>query len=142
MRPKHHKSSEKQLLPLVNERCLWYNTFNASLLCVEPNIEEFFGNTETNEPDKTIVTLPLVEKNHALFSEGHEKGHEKGHDVNARAEAALRIIHENPCVKLADIASSLGITLKQARLAIDLLKSTNLIQREGSARNGKWIIIE
>lgn len=109
---------------------------------VEPNIEEFFGNTETNEPDKTIVKLPLVEKNHALFSEGHEKGHEKGHDVNARAEAALRIIHENPCVKLADIASSLGITLKQARLAIDLLKSTNRIQREGSARNGKWIIIE
>ena len=109
---------------------------------VEPNIEEFFGNTETNEPDKTIVTLSLVEKNHALFSEEHEKGHEKGHDVNARAEAALRIIHENHCVKLADIASSLGITLKQARFAIDLLKSTNRIQRDGSARNGKWIIIE
>lgn len=105
---------------------------------MEANIEEFFDNTETNEPDKTIVTLPLVEKNHALFSEGHEKGH----DVNARAEAALRIIYENPCVKLTDIASSLGITLKQVRLAIDLLKSTNRIQREGSARNGKWIIVE
>ena len=34
---------------------------------VEPNIEEFFGNTETNEPDKTIVTLPLVEKDQSLF---------------------------------------------------------------------------
>ena len=75
----------KSIIRIYYTRCLWYNTFNASLLCVESIIEEFFGNTETNETDKTIVTLPLVEKNHALFSEGHEKGHEKGYDVNARA---------------------------------------------------------
>ncbi len=34
---------------------------------VEPNIEEFFGNSDANEPDKTVVTLPLVEKDHLLF---------------------------------------------------------------------------
>ncbi|EWM54170.1 hypothetical protein RF007C_02520 [Ruminococcus flavefaciens 007c] len=141
MRSKQHKSSEKQLLPLVNERRLWYNTFNASLLCVEPNIEEFFGNTETNEPDKTIVTLPLVEKDQSLFGKGTKKGTKKGTEIAERVELVFQLIKADPCITQMEIASKLSITLKQTKTALDNLKKNNRIKREGSARNGKWIII-
>ena len=102
---------------------------------VEPNIEEFFGNTDTNEPDKTFVTLPLVEKDQSLFGKGTKKGTEM-------AELVFQLIKADPCITQMEIASKLSITLKQTKTALDNLKKNNRIKREGSARNGKWIIIK
>ena len=108
---------------------------------VEPNIEEFFGNTETNEPDKTIVTLPLVEKDQSLFGKGTKKGTKKGTEIAERVELVFQLIKAEPCITQMEIASKLSITLKQTKTALDNLKKNNRIKREGSARNGKWIII-
>ena len=108
---------------------------------VEPNIEEFFGNTETNEPDKTVVTLPLVEKDQSLFGKGTKKGTKKGTEIAERVELVFQLIKADPCITQMEIASKLSITLKQTKTALDNLKKNNRIKREGSARNGKWIII-
>ena len=113
---------------------------------IEPSIVEAFGNNDTNEPDKTIVTLPLVEKDHALFSKGREKGQEKGHNKKAdeirdRADKVLKLITENPFMTLEEIASEIGITVKQTRTAIEFLKETKRINRDGSSRKGRWVII-
>ncbi len=119
MRSKHHKSSEKQLLPLVNERRLWYNTFNASLLCVEPNIEESFGNTETNEPDKTIIILPLVDKGTVspVLQKGAKKG-AKAEEIQKRVALVYQAICANPKVKNTELESIVGASKRQIENAI------------------------
>lgn len=108
---------------------------------VEPNIEEFFGNSDANEPDKTVVTLPLVEKDQSLFGKGTKKGTKKGTEIAERVELVFQLIKADPCITQMEIASKLSITLKQTKTALDNLKKNNRIKREGSARNGKWIII-
>ncbi len=139
MRSKHHKSSEKQLLPLVNERRLWYNTFNASLLCVEPNIEEFFGNTETNEPDKTIIILPLVDK--GTVSPVLQKG-SKAEEIQKRVALVYQAICANPKVKNTELESIVGASKRQIENAIKILKQEGKIHRDKENRKGKWIITE
>ena len=47
---------------------------------VEPTIEEIFGG-EANEPDKTVVTLPLVEKEASWTDTPHVIPHDTPHDV-------------------------------------------------------------
>lgn len=109
---------------------------------VEPNIEEFFGNSDANEPDKTVVTLPLVEKDQSLFGKGTKKRTKKGTEIAERVELVFQLIKADPCITQMEIASKLSITLKQTKTALDNLKKNNRIKREGSARNGKWIVIE
>lgn len=139
MRSKHHKSSEKQLLPLVNERCLWYNTFNASWLCVEPNIEEFFGSNEPNEPDKTIIILPLVDK--GTVSPVLQKG-AKAEEIQKRVALVYQAICANPKVKNTELESIVGASKRQIENAIKILKQEGKIHRDKENRKGKWIITE
>ena len=42
---------------------------------MEPTVEEQFG---ADVPDRTTLTLPLVDINHAVSGVGPEKGPEKG----------------------------------------------------------------
>jgi predicted HTH transcriptional regulator len=46
---------------------------------VEPTIEEIFGG-EANEPDKTVVTLPLTEKDASWADTIHDATHDTTHD--------------------------------------------------------------
>lgn len=109
---------------------------------VEPTIEEFFGTDAPNEPDKTIITLPLVIKDQSLLEKGTKKGTKKRTEIDERVESVLQLLIENPCITQSEIASKLNITLKQTKTALDNLKRNNRIKRDGSARNGKWIITE
>lgn len=111
---------------------------------VEPNIEEFFGNTETNEPDKTIVTLPLVEKDQEILQKQPKKQPKtkKETEIEERVEAVLAIIRENPTISRSAIATLLSISESQVRTAIESLRKNEVIKRDGSLRNGKWIIIK
>lgn len=83
------------------------------------------------------------EDNHRLFGKGDEKGDEKAikkDKIIMRAEAALRIIEDNPIITVNELASALNVTRKQAENALKLLKEDGRIHREGSARKGRWII--
>ncbi|MBR5684120.1 MAG: putative DNA binding domain-containing protein [Ruminococcus sp.] len=109
----------------------------------EPTIEEFFGG---DAPDKTIITLPLVEMDHAAFTKGHEKRHEKRHEkgsfIEIRIEEVLKLIREKPEITQAEISEIMDISLKRVRTAMEALKQSGRIYREGSDRKGKWIINE
>jgi len=60
--------------------------------------------------------------------------------MNARVDAVLRLIHETPTIPRAEIASRLGITEAQVRTALDILKRSGTIHREGSDKGGRWVI--
>ncbi len=115
---------------------------------VEPNIEEFFGNTETNEPDKTVIMLPLVEKDQEILQKQPNKQPKKQPktkketEIEERVAQVLAIIRENPTISRSAIATLLSISESQVRTAIENLRTNEVIKREGSLRNGKWIIIE
>ena len=71
---------------------------------------------------------------------GEEKEKKKGEEMADRIEQVLLLISEEPECTLHEISSRLNISKKQAETAINKLKETNRIHRDGSDRNGKWII--
>ena len=108
----------------------------------EPVIEEHFGE---DGPNKTIVTLPLVNKDLAFSEKGPEKRPEKGPDkksetIERRIVQVYSLIQGNPAISRAEIGRHLNISDKQAKLAIEVLKKRAIIHREGSDRKGIWVI--
>lgn len=101
---------------------------------VEPNIEEYFGNTETNEPDKTIVTLPLVEKEN-FYHRGDRNG-----DRNAASELIMAILEKNGHLTLSEIAEKTQLTRRQVERIIQKLKDSGIVIRQGSTKSGSWIV--
>lgn len=77
---------------------------------------------------------------HLLSEKGDEKEMKKGDEIASRVEKTLEIITNNPQITINELALALQSTKKQAETAINRLKETGRIHREGSARNGKWII--
>ncbi len=110
----------------------------------EPVIEEHFGE---DGPNKTVVILPLVLKNQALFEKRPEKGpekrpHRKTDDIEKRIMQVYELIAINPSISRPEIGQQLNISLKQTRIAVDALKERGIIHREGSARKGLWVIVK
>ena len=107
----------------------------------EPIVEETFG---TEIGDRTKVTLPLAKKDqddyHQDHHQGGKDGGEKGVDWQSRSESILSLIRDNPSISTAKLSESLNLSRRQVERALDLLKETGRIHREGSARNGKWIV--
>ena len=105
---------------------------------VEPTIDEYFGG---DEPNKTVVTLPLVEKNQSLIEKRTKKG-TKQKEKEERASKILELIKINPSITQSEMAVELNLSIKQVKNATDYLKNNRMIVHEGSARKGKWIIIK
>jgi predicted HTH transcriptional regulator len=112
---------------------------------VEPTIDEYFGG---DEPNKTVVTLPLVEKELVETEKRPKKqpkkqpNRNKTLEVMERTEKILDLIKDDPTISRSEIARSLSLTEAQIRTAIDRLKKNDIIKWEGSPRKGKWIIIK
>lgn len=108
---------------------------------VEPTIDEYFGG---DEPNKTVVTLPLVEKELVETEKQPKKqpNRNKTLEVMERTEKILDLIKDDPTISRSEIARSLSLTEAQIRTAIDRLKKNSIIKWEGSPRKGKWIIIK
>lgn len=107
----------------------------------DPIVEEQFG---SGQPNRTIVTLPLVEKDLVVSGpqseKGPEKGPEKDQKFEQRIESVLSMVKENPSISRKKIAERLNISEKQVRLAIDTLKIRNIIHHEGPNNGGTWVI--
>ena len=105
-------------------------------------IEEHFGE---DGPNKTIVTLPLMNRDLVVFAEQPEKQPEKQPDTKAqevkqRIAQVYDLIKQNPTISRADICKTLSISDNQVRTAIESMKEQGIIHREGSDRSGVWII--
>ena len=68
------------------------------------------------------------------------RGEEKGDVIAERTELVFKAIPENSDITLSMLTELLHISKKQAEPAIKKLKEANRIHRDGSDRNGKWIV--
>ena len=79
---------------------------------------------------------------------GPEKGSKKQHKVgksqalDERATFVLETLRQNPYVTRRELAKKLGVSEKQARSAIELLKRRDSIRHEGPAKGGYWVVNE
>ena len=108
---------------------------------MEPTVEEQFG---ADVPDRTTLTLPLVDINHAVSGVGPEKGPEKvesKHDeIDRRLKDVFEIIKGDPGISRPQIMMKLNYTERQVRNSIDSLKREGYIHHEGPAKGGKWVV--
>lgn len=79
-----------------------------------------------------------------LSKKGDEKGDEKAmkkaDEIESRLEAVLKAIATDPNITVNELTAMFGLSRKQIEIALTHLKNAGKIHREGSARNGKWII--
>lgn len=75
-----------------------------------------------------------------------QKGAEKGakKELNNRKErkkAVLGILEEKPTMTQVQLMEKLDLTRKQVQKAIKELQEEGALVREGSNRNGRWIVV-
>lgn len=102
-----------------------------------PTVEEQFG---SGQPNRTIVTLPLVENTPVVSGPQPEKQPEKSLEIEIRSEQVLSLIIEKPSISQKELSERLQLTEQQVRTVIENLKSKKVIYREGPDKSGKWII--
>ena len=52
----------------------------------------------------------------------------------------IELIRQNPSITLIQIANKLNLSREGIRYNINILKAKNIVSREGSTKNGKWVI--
>lgn len=112
---------------------------------VSPTVEELFG---PNQPNRTIVTLPLVEDSHHITHHiGDDIRDEAGDNSNtvdweARKQLILKTIEKDTHISIVKIASATGLSKRQVEKTIDSLKTDGELARSGSAYTGQWIVLK
>lgn len=67
-------------------------------------------------------------------------GMKKGTEIEAQYQRVLEIIAQNPNVAIKDISEITDISVKRVRNILDKMRASGQISREGSQKNGKWVI--
>ena len=106
-----------------------------------PTVEEL---SSRSGPDRTVVTLPLVNKDGFLVIS--EKQPEKSPENSRRAEMQNRmsqifeLVKENPLATRASIARELNLSDSQVKTALEKLRKSGRIIHEGPDKGGRWIV--
>ena len=104
----------------------------------EPTVEEQFGN---GQPNRMIVTLPLVGKEPVFSEKSQAKSQaKKAVEIKERTRAIIELIQGNPEITTPGIAAALGITERKIRTVIDHMKENHWVHFERSGSGGKWVI--
>ena len=83
--------------------------------------------------------VQFVKKNYFSDNVGDDVGDDVG-DRNTKESQILSMISKDSGISATVMADRLGITKRHCERIIAKMKSDGLISREGSAKNGKWII--
>ena len=54
----------------------------------------------------------------------------------------VNLILNNPTITLRALAEQTGMTKRQVEYQLQLLRSSGRLQREGSTKSGRWVVIE
>lgn len=99
-----------------------------------------------NEIFKTLKqhqgeSLPLASDSNPIDKEfGIKFGEEFGIKFGINDKSLLLLLNSNPSSTAADAAEQLGMTQRGAEKLMKRLKEAGVISREGSRKNGIWII--
>ena len=105
----------------------------------EPKVEEIFGG---GQPNRTILIVPLVDKNQAVLEKGHENGTQSGTQNDTQKgskDQLVELIKGNPSITREELARELGIS---KRTVSRWINENNNIHYIGSSKNGHWVYEE
>lgn len=74
---------------------------------------------------------------HEAFLKEKPKKNQKGAE---RRQEILELLEENPTMTQIMLMDTLHLSRKQVQKAIKELQEQSLLEREGSNRNGRWIV--
>ena len=100
---------------------------------------------ESYNPDRTRLSLEFAKKQTIKTKEpkrsqkGAEKEPKKG---DIRKKEILKLIEIDPNITQTKIMEELDLTRKQVQKDMRELQEIHILEREGSNRNGRWIIIK
>ena len=57
-----------------------------------------------------------------------------------RKQAIIKLLSENPAMTQAKLVEELNLTRKQVQKDIKALQEEGVLTREGSNRNGRWVV--
>ena len=83
--------------------------------------------------------VQFIKKDYISDNVGNDVGDDVG-DRNTKESQILSMISQDSGISATVMADRLGITKRHCERIIAKMKSDGLISREGSAKNGKWII--
>ncbi len=107
---------------------------------------------ESYNPDRTRLSLEFSKKQANKTSElekepkrsqkGAEKEPKRSQKGAERKREILELIKANPTITQTEIMKELDLTRKQVQKDMNELKELHIIEREGTNRSGRWIIVE
>jgi len=84
-------------------------------------------------PSFTVVTFP--------FAEGFENLNDKINDkLNGKIKSVLEILKSNPATTIAGLIEATGKSQSTISRELNRYQESGLIHREGSRKNGKWVV--
>ena len=97
---------------------------------------------ETDDDHSYFISRLFV---HEIFLKKEPKRSRKGAEKELkkgaeRSNAILNLLNENPTMTQTMLMDRLKLSRKQVQRVIKELREQGLLEREGSNRNGKWIV--
>jgi predicted HTH transcriptional regulator len=98
--------------------------------------------TPITTPITTLKTKGKTRKKTRGITRGKTRGIIEGKTRGKNRDRIIELIRGNNMITIPELAEALGITDKGAEYHITNLKKEGIINREGPAHGGKWIIIK
>ena len=136
-RPENFPTVNDYRNPIVAEalRTMGYvNMFNRGIALVQSMLEQN-GNGPANFVIDRITTFGVNIKDASLNGVVET-------ETNAKTNASLGAIIDDSNVSLKELAVEFDISTEGVRWHLNKLKKEGIIKREGSSRNGKWVVIK
>ena len=141
-RPENFPNVNDYRNPIVAEalKTMGYvNMFNRGVARVQTLLEEN-GNGRANFVIDRITTFGVNIKD-ASLNDAVEGGTTPKTTLKTTAKI-IEAMENNPYITRQEMADTLNITLDGVKWQLNKLKKEGSIKREGSSRNGKWVVIK
>lgn len=103
-------------------------------------LNEIYKTLKAHQGEELAVNINTPTEKEFGIKFGKEFGIKYGIKFGINEKALLLMLNSNPSSTAADVAKKIGISLRGAEKIIKRLKDAGVISREGSRKNGLWII--
>ena len=100
---------------------------------------------ETDEAHSYFISRFFIHEGFAEHTQANEKRSRKGAEKEPkegaeRTQVILELLEIDPVMTQIQLAKRLALSRKQVQRAIKILQEKGLLEREGSNRNGRWVV--
>ena len=144
-RPENFPNVNDYRNPIVAEalRVLGYvNKFNRGIAMVQEELKENGNDNAVFDVSKITVFSVIVKDNIGTKTTtdiSTETSPKTSPKTNTKI---INAITANPTISIKELSDLVGISIKGVKWQIAKLKESGILKREGSSRNGKWVVVE